>query len=45
MNWKPQKLPYPQELETLKVLKLLPEAHCALAELKGVANPFLAKIY
>jgi len=38
MNWRPQKLPYSQELETLKVLKLLPEAHRALAELKGVAQ-------
>ncbi|TVZ28570.1 Fic family protein [Gillisia sp. Hel_I_86] len=38
MTWKLQNLPYPKELETLKVLKLLPEAHRALAELKGVAQ-------
>jgi len=38
MSWKPQNLPYPQELESIKVLKLLPEAHRALAELKGVAQ-------
>lgn len=38
MNWKLQRLPYPVDLETLKVLKLLPEAHRALAELKGVAQ-------
>lgn len=38
MTWKLQNLPYPQDLETLKVLKLLPKAHRALAELKGVAQ-------
>lgn len=38
MAWKLQNLPYPKDLETLKVLKLLPEAHRALAELKGVAQ-------
>ncbi|HLS30829.1 MAG TPA: Fic family protein [Flavobacteriaceae bacterium] len=38
MTWKLQKLPYPQNLESIKVLKLLPEAHRALAELKGVAQ-------
>jgi Fic family protein len=38
MKWTPTNLPYNQELETLKVLKLLPEAHRALAELKGVAQ-------
>lgn len=38
MSWKPQDLPYPEVLETIKVLKLLPEAHRALAELKGVAQ-------
>lgn len=37
-NWTPQELPYQRELETLRVLKLLPEAHRALAELKGVAQ-------
>lgn len=31
-NWTPQDLPYQQELETLRVLKLLPEAHRALAD-------------
>lgn len=38
MTWKIQNLPYPQDLESLRVLKLLPEAHRALAELKGVAQ-------
>jgi len=38
MNWKPQNLPYPVDLETKNVLKLLPDAHRALAELKGVAQ-------
>jgi Fic family protein len=38
MSWTPHHLPYPQELETIKVLKLLPQAHRALAELKGVAQ-------
>lgn len=38
MSWKPQSLPYPQELESIKVLKLLPEADRALAELKNVAQ-------
>lgn len=38
MSWKPQNLPYSQALESIKVLKLLPEAHRALAELKGVAQ-------
>ena len=38
MTWRPQNLPYASEMETVKVLKLLPEAHRALAELKGVAQ-------
>lgn len=38
MHWKLQNLPYSVNLETLRVLKLLPEAHRALAELKGVAQ-------
>lgn len=38
MVWKLQNLPYPVDLESVKVLKLLPEAHRALAELKGVAQ-------
>lgn len=38
MSWSPKPLPYHVELETLKVLKILPEAHRALAELKGVAQ-------
>jgi len=38
MSWTLQNLPYPQEIETVRVLKLLPEAHRALAELKGVAQ-------
>ncbi len=31
------KLPYPFDLETIPVLKALPAAHAALAELKGIA--------
>lgn len=38
MSWTPQNLPYPQDIETVKILKLLPDAHRALAELKGVAQ-------
>lgn len=38
MSWKPQNLPYPEEIETLNILKRLPQAHRALAELKGVAQ-------
>ncbi len=38
MSWQLQKLPYPNDLETKKVLKMLPEAHRALAELKGFAK-------
>ena len=38
MTWKLHNLPYGTDLETLKILKLLPEAHRALAELKGVAQ-------
>lgn len=36
--WTLQALPYEKELETIKVLKALPSAHAALAELKGVAS-------
>lgn len=38
MSWQPKLLPYPIELETRRVLKILPDAHRALAELKGVAQ-------
>jgi Fic family protein len=38
MSWQPKLLPYPIELETRRVLKILPVAHRALAELKGVAQ-------
>lgn len=38
MDWKIQALPYPVEMESIKILKMLPEAHRALAELKGVAQ-------
>lgn len=37
-SWTLQALPYETELETIKVLKALPSAHAALAELKGVAS-------
>ncbi len=36
MVWKPIRLPYPEDLETKSILKQLPTAHAALAELKGV---------
>ena len=41
MVWKPIRLPYPEDLETNSILKQLPVAHAALAELKGVlqSNP------
>lgn len=38
MDWQPGLLPYPEDIETKKVLKALPAAHRALAELKGVAQ-------
>lgn len=38
MSWQPSFLPYPGEIETKKVLKALPAAHRALAELKGIAQ-------
>ncbi len=38
MSWQPKPLPYQTELETRRVLKILPDAHRALAELKGVAQ-------
>ena len=37
-NWTLENLPLPLELETTKVLKALPAAHAALAELKGIAS-------
>jgi cell filamentation protein, protein adenylyltransferase len=37
-KWKLEKLPIQQELETRRVLKILPKAHAALAELKGIAQ-------
>jgi len=37
-NWKLKPLPLKIELETKKVLKRLPKAHAALAELKGIAQ-------
>jgi Fic family protein len=36
MVWKLIPLPYEQELETRTILKQLPTAHAALAELKGL---------
>jgi Fic family protein len=37
-NWKLNELPLPFDVETKSVLKALPSAHAALAELKGVAS-------
>jgi len=37
-TWKLTDLPYSADLETKKVLKALPAAHAALAELKGIAS-------
>jgi len=37
-NWKLQELPLPIDFETKRVLKSLPAAHAALAELKGIAS-------
>ncbi|HEY8659461.1 MAG TPA: Fic family protein [Hanamia sp.] len=37
-GWTLDKLPLAIELETIKVLKALPSAHAALAELKGIAS-------
>jgi Fic family protein len=37
MKYKIQKLPYPTDFETKKILKCLPRVHAALAELKGIA--------
>ena len=35
---KPIRLPYPEDLETKSILKQLPAAHAALAELKGIVQ-------
>ena len=37
-NWKLAELPLPLDIETKSVLKALPSAHAALAELKGMAS-------
>ena len=37
-NWKLNELPLPIDVETKSVLKALPSAHAALAELKGMAS-------
>ncbi|MBV5315547.1 MAG: Fic family protein [Prolixibacteraceae bacterium] len=37
-NWRLEELPLPIDLETKAVLKSLPSAHAALAELKGIAS-------
>ncbi|MCL4165892.1 UNVERIFIED_CONTAM: hypothetical protein GTU68_040292, partial [Idotea baltica] len=37
-NWELAELPFDFDLETKKVLKALPAAHAALAELKGIAS-------
>ena len=36
--WKLEELPVKKEIETRKILKSLPKAHAALAELKGIAS-------
>jgi len=36
-EWKLEELPPQKDLESRKVLKSLPKAHTALAELKGIA--------
>ncbi len=37
-NWRLNPLPLKQDIESIKVLKALPKAHSALAELKGLAS-------
>ncbi|MGC9341548.1 MAG: Fic family protein [Bacteroidales bacterium] len=37
LNWQPEELPLANDIETRAVLKALPKAHAALAELKGIA--------
>ncbi|MDD2413285.1 MAG: Fic/DOC family N-terminal domain-containing protein, partial [Bacteroidales bacterium] len=37
-HWELSELPFNIDLETVKVLKSLPSAHAALAELKGIAS-------
>ena len=37
-NWILKELPLDKDIETKKVLKKLPAAHSALAELKGIAS-------
>jgi len=37
-NWALLPLPWSQNIETIKILKALPKAHAALAELKGLAS-------
>jgi Fic family protein len=37
-NWKLKELPLERDIETKKVLKRLPSAHAALAELKGIVS-------
>ncbi len=38
IDWKPSELALDPDVETKKVLKALPSAHAALAELKGIAS-------
>lgn len=38
MVWKIQELPLPNDFESKSILKALPSAHAALAELKGIAS-------
>jgi len=38
LNWRPTELPLTVDVESKSVLKRLPKAHAALAELKGIAS-------
>jgi hypothetical protein len=44
-NWGLEELPLNIDLETKRVLKALPGAHAALAELKGIAQLCNRKYY
>jgi len=38
LSWKPKQLPLTKDVESKTILKKLPRAHAALAELKGIAS-------
>jgi hypothetical protein len=44
-GWRLSDLPLNLDLETKRVLKALPSAHAALAELKGLASTIPNKVY